>query len=178
MYLGKNDLINYNFENFYYLLLPLLVFFIFNLFSKVYFGDAGTFLVSFVVAYYLIDLSNNNLVQPKFISPIFILLLLWYPGFENLFSLLRKILNKKNPSYPDNLHFHHLIYLFLKKKNKKIDYINSSSGILINLYNFLVFFVGVHYYYSAKYLTIILLLNIFVYLLFYFYLLKFLNKKL
>jgi UDP-N-acetylmuramyl pentapeptide phosphotransferase/UDP-N-acetylglucosamine-1-phosphate transferase len=125
LYLGKNDLINYNFDNFYYLLLPLLVFFIFNLYSKIYFGDTGTFLVSFVIAYHLIDLSNNNLVQPKFISPIFILLLLWYPGFENLFSLLRKILRKKNPFYPDNLHFHHLFYVFLKNKFKKRNSINS-----------------------------------------------------
>jgi hypothetical protein len=173
LYLGKNDLINYNYDNFYYLLLSLLVFFIFNLYSKIYFGDAGTFLVSFVMAYYLIDLSNNNLVQPKFISPIFILLLLWYPGFENLFSLLRKILKKKNPSHPDNLHLHHLLYTFLKNKIKKNNYINSLTGILINLYNFIVFFAGVHYYYSMRYLTFILILNIFVYIFFYSYLLKF-----
>jgi UDP-N-acetylmuramyl pentapeptide phosphotransferase/UDP-N-acetylglucosamine-1-phosphate transferase len=173
LYLGKNDLINYNFDNFYYLLLPLLVFFIFNLYSKIYFGDAGTFLVSFVLAYYLIDLSNNNLVQPKFISPMFILFLLWYPGFENLFSLLRKILKKKNPTHPDNLHLHHLFYTFLKKKIKKNICINSLTGILINFYNLLIFFIGVQFYYSAKYLTFILILNIFIYIFFYFYLLKF-----
>ena len=56
----------------------------------------------------LIDLNNNN----YFISPYFIALLLWYPAFENLFSIIRKRIVKKDPLKPDNLHFHQLLFNF------------------------------------------------------------------
>lgn len=172
LYIGHYNKINYNFFEFYYLLLILLIIFFFNFFSKTYLGDSGTFLLSFLVGYYLINLCNINLYSDKYISPIFILLLLWYPAFENLFSIIRKILNKKNPSTPDNLHFHHLLFLYFEKicKNKKI--INSLTGVVINLYNLLIFLVGVQFYFKTNFLFILVAVNIIVYTFFYLLLLK------
>ena len=60
----------------------------------------------------MIDLNNNN----YFISPYFIALLLWYPAFENLFSIIRKRIVKKDPLKPDNLHFHQLLFNFFETK--------------------------------------------------------------
>ena len=47
-------------------------------------------------------------------------ILLWYPAFENLFSLIRRSF-KKNVSEADKLHLHQLIFRYLNKKifNKK-----------------------------------------------------------
>jgi UDP-N-acetylmuramyl pentapeptide phosphotransferase/UDP-N-acetylglucosamine-1-phosphate transferase len=172
LYIGHYNTINYNFLDYYYLLLSLLVIFIFNFFSKTYLGDSGTFLLSFVIGYYLINLCNNNLYLIKYISPIFVLLLLWYPAFENLFSIIRKILSKKRPSEPDNFHLHHLFFHYLKQrmKNKKIT--NTFSGIIINFYNLLIFLVAANFYNQTNFLSFLIAINIFVYISFYYFLLK------
>ena len=45
----------------------------------------------------------------------FLLYSLWYPCFENLFSIIRKFNFKKSPISPDNKHLHQLLFIFLKK---------------------------------------------------------------
>jgi UDP-N-acetylmuramyl pentapeptide phosphotransferase/UDP-N-acetylglucosamine-1-phosphate transferase len=172
LYIGYYNKINYSFLNFYYLLIPLLIIFIFNLFSKTYLGDSGTFLLSFLVGYELINLSNINLSLDKYISPLFILLLLWYPAFENLFSIIRKTLSKKKPSEPDNLHLHHILFSYLKKKIKNLKVANSFTGVAINLYNFIIFLISVNFYNKTNFLIIFIILNICVYVISYFFLLK------
>ena len=170
LYIGHNNKINYNFLEFYYLLLCLLIVFLFNIFSKTYLGDSGVFLLSFVIGYQLINLCNDNLSLPKYISPAFILLLLWYPAFENLFSIIRKILSKKEPSQPDNFHLHHLLFTYLNKKivNKKIT--NSLSGFAINFYHFLIFLISVEFYNKTNFLFMLVIVNICIYIISYFFL--------
>ena len=108
----------------------------------------------------------------EYISPIFILLLLWYPAFENLFSIIRKILTKKKPSEPDNLHFHHLLFSYLNRKIKNKKIINSLTGVIINFYNFLIFALSSKFYNKTNILFYLVALNILVYIFFYFFLLK------
>lgn len=172
LYIGYYNIIYYNFLEFYYLLLILLIIFLFNFFSKTYLGDSGTFLLSLLVGYYLINLCNNNLSLYKYISPIFILLLLWYPAFENLFSIIRKILSKVNPSQADNQHLHHLLFSFLNKKiyNKKIA--NSFTALVINFYNFLIFIVAAKFYNQSSLLTLLIIFNICIYIFTYLFLIK------
>jgi len=174
IYVGyQNQQIIYSFSNFYYLLLTLIVILSFNFYSKTYLGDSGSFLLSFVVGFHLVNLCNSNLDLTNFISPLFIVLMLWYPAFENLFSIIRKfILKKKRPSEPDNLHLHHLLFSFLRKKTKKNYYSNSLTGILINIYNFLIFFLASNFYYHTIFLTFLIFLNIFVYISVYIFLFK------
>ncbi len=172
LYVGHYNKINYNYLEFYYLLIVLFIVFLFNFFSKTYLGDSGTFLLSFLIGYYLINLCNINLYTDKYISPIFILLLLWYPAFENLFSIIRKILNKKNPSTPDNLHFHHLLFAYLKIRSNNKKNVNSLTGVTINFYNLLIFFIGVQVYYKTNTLFFLIGFNILVYIISYFLLLK------
>jgi UDP-N-acetylmuramyl pentapeptide phosphotransferase/UDP-N-acetylglucosamine-1-phosphate transferase len=174
---SQNKLLIYNFDNFYYLFLSLLVIYFFNSSSKVYLGDSGSFLLSFLIGYYLINFSNDNIDLTHFISPIFILLLLWYPAFENLFSIIRKTISKKNPSEPDNLHMHHLLFNFIKKKNNKtIIYNNTLTGNIINLFNLIGFAVSSKFFYHTEYLTYIIILNVLFYVIIYFYLYKKLKK--
>ena len=73
-------------------------------------GDAGAYTLSFFVGFLIIKCHNFN---PN-ISPYFFITLLWYPCFENLFSIIRKIKSKFSPLTPDNNHLHHLIFTNLK----------------------------------------------------------------
>ena len=91
----------------------ILIFFILNIFGLIYLGDSGSYVISMIIGYILIKESQNNLN----ISPYYIVLLLWYPAFENLFSLIRKFYKKKNISEADKLHLHQLIFRYLKQKN-------------------------------------------------------------
>lgn len=176
LYIGHYNKINYNFSELFYLLISLLVVFLFNFFSKTYLGDSGTFLLSFLVGFQLINLCNANLYLTKYISPIFVLFLLWYPAFENLFSIIRKTLSKLNASKPDNFHLHHLLFSYLKIKinNKKI--VNSLTGTILNFYNFILFFIGAQFYNKTNFLVILIIINISVYIFSYFYLFKKIKK--
>jgi len=150
----------------------LLILFVFNFFSKIIMGDSGAYLLGFLFGYYAIILANENLN----ISPFYILNLLWYPAFENLFSILRKIKSKISVSTPDNYHLHHFVFLELKKNFKKNNFNNSLTGIIINLFNFILLFIATIFANHSGYLSIILLFNIVIYLTAY-YFLKMRNLK-
>ncbi len=139
--LDDNYLFNYEFITYFSVILISIL--ILNAMNLLYLGDSGAYLISFIIGILLIDLSNNT----QNISPYYIVNLLWYPAYENLFSIIRKLRNKKSALKPDNLHLHQLIYLFLKKNIKfapKI--INTLTGITINSFNFFVFLTAANYY--------------------------------
>ena len=66
------------------------------------------------------------------ISPYFFISLIWYPCFENLFSILRKLNREFSPLKPDSKHLHQLIFFFFTKKfNFELILTNNfSSGII------------------------------------------------
>ena len=73
-------------------LVSLSVIYIFNFFGKMFLGDGGSYLISFVAGIILIKFSNDNYL----VSPYYIMALLWYPAYENLFSIVRKKILKKS----------------------------------------------------------------------------------
>ena len=166
IYLSNNFNLIVN-PNINLLIIFLLILFIPNFFGKVYLGDSGAYLIAFLISFFVIDFSlKNTLVSPYFIS-----LLLWYPAFENLFSILRRILSKNKIDAPDNYHLHHMIYAyFIQKKIIKISYINTFVANLINLYNLSSFVLFSRFYLSTKILIIGIFLNISVYLFLFFFL--------
>ena len=90
----------------------LFVVYILNFFNKLFLGDNGSYFLGFIYSCLLINLYLQN----QYLSPFFIILLLWYPAFENLFSLIRKLNFKKSPFKPDQNHLHQLLFFLLKKK--------------------------------------------------------------
>ena len=153
----------------------ILIFFILNIFGLIYLGDSGSYVISMIIGYILIKESQNNLN----ISPYYIVLLLWYPAFENLFSLIRRFYKKKNISEADKLHLHQLIFRYLKQKkiiNEKI--INSSTALLILICNLPLFVVANLNYTHTKTLVLMIFLYVILYLFFYFYLISFFRKSL
>ena len=166
------DKFNLNFEikNLKIIFSVLLILFVFNYFEKFFCGDGGSYLISLFAGYYLIELSNLDLV----ISPYFIACLLWYPAYECLFSMIRKKLKKKEMTGPDNSHLHQLLFIFFIKKLKFKRWIVSSlTGIFINIYNLTIFLIAFLNVSQTKILISIIFLNITLYNLVYYLL----NKK-
>ena len=136
-----------------------------NSFNKVFLGDSGIYLLSFLIAIILIKFYNDN----EFVSPYYIISLLWYPCFENLFSIIRKKLKNIDPQRADNLHLHHLLY----KKFYNIESIkirNNLTGLSIILFNIPIFLLSSFNYNHTKILVILIFFNVFFYLITYSYL--------
>ncbi len=147
----------------------LVTIYIFNFFGKIYLGDGGAYLISFVIGVTLIKFSNDNYL----VSPYYIVALLWYPAYENLFSIIRKKILKKFPSAPDNEHLHQLIYLYLDKSfNVDKNFSNTLSGILICLYNLFYFLAIFDNFDHTETLVYSIIFNVFVYNFLYFLLRK------
>tara|TARA_B100000989_G_scaffold283736_1_gene249881 strand:+ start:1758 stop:2792 length:1035 start_codon:yes stop_codon:yes gene_type:complete len=154
-----NRNIFYDYSLLLILLIILAINFPFNLFGKNFLGDSGSYLISFIIGYVIVDFYRSY----SEISALFVVTLLWYPAFENLFSIIRKKLDKTDPSKPDTNHFHQIVFKFflLKLKNKKKT--NILSSLIINFYNLLVFFVAYYLYNSSIGLTVILFVNVIIY---------------
>ena len=173
-----SDLNIYFFNNEFFLIQLIIIFFfilILNLLNKIYLGDSGSYVIGFVFGFQLIQIYLNN----QYISPFFIILLLWYPCFENLFSILRKNRFKKSPINPDTKHLHQLLFYFLNKKfnfKKKI-ISNGLTSFVINIYNFLIFLIGLNFITKTNIQIILILVNLIIYLILYYQLFKFRFKR-
>tara|TARA_B100000963_G_scaffold360054_1_gene389546 strand:+ start:948 stop:1946 length:999 start_codon:yes stop_codon:yes gene_type:complete len=147
----KLDLLNastINQEAMNYLIFFMFMLIFLNLVNFLMLGDAGAYAISFFVGYLIIKSHNTN---PN-ISPYFFITLLWYPCFENLFSIIRKLKTKLSPFRPDNNHFHQLIYAFLQKKLIKNKlFANNISSFIISIFNFVIIFISVANPYSSIY---------------------------
>tara|TARA_B100000780_G_C21121095_1_gene454145 strand:+ start:1730 stop:2779 length:1050 start_codon:yes stop_codon:yes gene_type:complete len=147
----------------------LISFIFFNLFNKSYLGDGGAYLLSLIVGFILINFQTTSNV-----SPYFIVLLLWYPAFENFFSIIRRVYTLKlRPDQPDSKHLHHLLLDFCNKRFSlnKI-FLSSLTGIFINLFNLIIFYIGTFFLYDTRILVILILFCIIIYSLLYLILLK------
>ena len=154
-------------------ILVLFLIYLFNFFGLMFLGDSGSYLISFIVGVTMINFSNNN----DLVSPYYIVAILWYPAYENLFSIIRKLIFKKSPSNPDNEHLHQLIYIFLKKNIKKNNFFsNSLTGILICIYNLIYFNLIFNYFYNTKILVFSILFNVTLYNITFIFLNKFQKK--
>jgi UDP-N-acetylmuramyl pentapeptide phosphotransferase/UDP-N-acetylglucosamine-1-phosphate transferase len=146
----------------------LIFLFILNFFEFLYLGDSGAYLIAIFFGVFLISISNNN----DLISPYYVMNLLWYPAYENLFSIIRKISTKYSAFKPDNLHLHQIIYLKLKTKLKNTRALNTLTSLLINLFNFLIFYFATLNYSNTKYQLMIISFSLLVYNSLYFLLKK------
>jgi len=143
---------------------------LFNFFNKLYLGDNGSYLLGFIFGTLLIILFKNT----ENISPFFIILLLWYPCYENLFSIIRKYKLSLSPLKPDNKHFHQLLYYFLKKKFNLSNILsNNLSSIIINIFNLSILYIGSKNIYNGQLQVSLISANIFLYTFLYLRLFEF-----
>ena len=152
----------------------LAIFYFFNLFKLLFIGDNGAYVLGLIYSYLLIQLYNIG----QNISPFFIILLLWYPCFEILFSIIRKFKLNKSPIKPDNNHFHQLIFLYFKDSLKLKTLISNNLGAnVINLYNFIILYIGSLSVRDTQFQIILIILNVLVYVFVYIKLYKKSIKK-
>ena len=172
-YLIKNQIVIYEINLFLSLISCLLILLIFNLLNKLFLGDNGIYILSIVTGYLLIEIANLN----NYISPYYIMNLLWYPAFEILFSMLRKIRSNFSPMEPDTNHLHQLLFFFYNCKFSFSQTINNSLvGTTINLYNLILIFIFSIYPENSKFQLVLVLINIINYLIIYKLLFNFKKK--
>ena len=157
-----------------YLIIFLVVISLLNFCNLLMLGDAGAYILSFFVGYLIITCHKEN---PN-ISPYFFISIIWYPCYENLFSIIRKLKYKFSPLNPDNQHLHQLLYSFIKKNffsNKLIA--NNASSLLINTINLIVIYVSSIKPYSSIYQITLIIISLIIYTLIFVFL-KNKNKNL
>ena len=117
----------------------LLLVLILNIFNVLMLGDSGAYLLGFFIGFLIISSHRSN---PD-ISPYFFISLIWYPCFENLFSILRKLNREFSPLKPDSKHLHQLVLFFLSKKfDLKLILSNNLSSGIICFFNFLIIYIS------------------------------------
>tara|TARA_B100000902_G_scaffold59479_1_gene66472 strand:+ start:1356 stop:2375 length:1020 start_codon:yes stop_codon:yes gene_type:complete len=148
-----------------YFIIFLSLVFLLNLTNKIYLGDSGSYLLGFIFSIFLISIYNWN----KGISPFFIILLLWYPCYETLFSIIRKNTLKRSPMSPDSNHLHQLIFFYVKKNFRlKVFSANLLTANIINFYNLLIFLIGLNFISNTQIQILLILLNLVMYTVIYF----------
>lgn len=170
-YLSNQYGYSLNFQFLEIIIASLFVFVLFNIFGLMILGDSGSYFLSFLLGIILINFANQNTQ----IAPLFIVNLLWYPAFENLFTIIRrKFFSKSKVSEPDTSHLHQMILSFLKNRNETS---NTVSGIFILSFNSIFFIFSLFNHTHTKNLLSILIIQIIIYLGVYFFLKKRLSLK-
>jgi len=174
LYLQLNEIIIIKNLSIFYIFIWILFVFLLNLTNQLYLGDSGSYLLGFSFSIFLISIYNWN----QHISPFFIILLLWYPSYENLFSIVRKNIINRSPMYPDAKHIHQLIFFYIKKKyNLNILLTNTLTSQMINFYNLIIFSIGLNFITYTIAQILLILFSIATYSLIYFKLFKFRYQK-
>ena len=132
------------------IILGLIFFSFLNFKNKCFLGDSGSYLLSFIFAYYLIRVHNNTTIY--FSDQI--VLILFFPVIDTLRVILIRQFNGKQIFLPDNNHLHHMI---IKKfgYSKTIFYI--AFAIIIP---HILIFVGMNFFINFLILLIIYFLTI------------------
>jgi len=164
-FLSDELIIYYEKDSILLLIISLCILFLFNINNQLFLGDSGAYLLGFISGIFLIEMYQKN----QFISPFFIVLLLWYPAFEVLFSIIRKLKKKSSIIEPDIGHMHQVLFSFIKKKNYLSVKINNNlTGMVINFFNLTFMIIGaLDYSNSAKQILLILLLMFLYIVVFY-----------
>ena len=148
----------------------LIIILLFNVFGQIILGDSGAYILSLFVGLILIELSNEN----NFISPYFIILLIWYPCFELLFSMIRRLMLNFYSYEPDTMHLHQMILRIisnnLKLKSNNLNHFLAAS--IINLYNLFILMISLNYNDKTNIMLVLIAINITVYISIYFVLRK------
>ena len=161
------------------IMLILLLLLLLNIFNFLMLGDSGAYLLGFFIGFLIISSHRSN---PD-ISPYFFISLIWYPCFENLFSILRKLNREFSPLKPDSKHLHQLVLFFLTTKfDLKLILSNNLSSGIICFFNFLIIYISTlnpsNTFFQIKLISVsIIFYNVSYMLLFKFYKSNLMSKK-
>jgi len=173
-YLQFNEIIIIKDISIFYIFILILCIFLLNLTNQVYLGDSGSYLLGFSFSIFLISIYKFN----QHISPFFIALLLWYPAYENLFSIIRKNIIKRSPMRPDAKHIHQLVFFYISKKYDLNTFAaNTLTAQIINFYNIIIFSIGLYFITKSDIQILLILFSAAIYTLVYVKFFKFKYQK-
>ena len=125
-------LISSNFLLFLSLLIPIIFFSIKNYQNKVFLGNNGSYLISFVISIFLIKIYNYHLLN---ISAELVICIVIVPVIDMIRLFIIRILNKKSPFDGDRLHIHHLLLnKFGNLKTNFIIFLNLAIPLIIYIF--------------------------------------------
>ena len=140
----------------------LIIILLFNVFGQIILGDSGAYILALSIGLILIELSNEN----DLISPYFVILLIWYPCFELLFSMTRRLVFNLYSYEPDTMHLHQMILKIisnnLKLKSDNINHFLVAS--IINLYNLFILIISLNYNEKTNIMLALIAINITAYI--------------
>ncbi len=93
-----------------------LIFFVFNYpWGKIFMGDLGAYFSGFTIGGLTIIFYSRHPELPTWGA----VLLLFYPSFEVLFSIIRRFLKNKHPFQPDKNHLHTKLFYLVEHTNMR-----------------------------------------------------------
>jgi UDP-GlcNAc:undecaprenyl-phosphate GlcNAc-1-phosphate transferase len=96
-----------------YVIVPVIIFMGFNFpWGKIFLGDTGAYFLGFMMSLLTIIIFSQNPEIPTWVA----VLILFYPAFELLFSIIRKLIEHKSPMEPDPHHLHLKMFHLLKNQ--------------------------------------------------------------
>jgi UDP-N-acetylmuramyl pentapeptide phosphotransferase/UDP-N-acetylglucosamine-1-phosphate transferase len=121
-----------------------LSFLVFNFpYARFFLGDSGAYFLGFISTSILIKIASSNIFLPKWLF----ILVLSYPFFEIIFSIIRKVILGRSPFYPDREHMHIIMYDHSKNLFGDTKRINPISTIfLIPIWGLPTYFVYCNLY--------------------------------
>ncbi len=146
-----------NFILFSNLLVTLIFFLWFNYKNKMFLGNSGSLLLSYLIGYCFIKTYNSGNIF--FSDEIFLIMMI--PGFELLRLAILRIWKKKHPFEADRNHIHHII---LKRKNLLFcftfiqillwlpifSFLLIQNFIIVSILNSAIYFLIIYYYSYSK----------------------------
>ena len=173
-YLQLNEIITTKNISIFFIFVLILFVFLLNLTNQLYLGDSGSYLLGFSFSIFLISIYKFN----QHISPFYIVLMLWYPSYENLFSIIRKNIIKRSPMHPDAKHIHQLVFFYISKKyDLNIFLANTLTAQMINFYNLIIFSIGLYFITKSDIQILLILFSVGIYTLAYVKFFKFRYQK-
>ena len=116
-------------------ILSLIFFLYLNSKSRLFLGDNGTYLLSFIISYLTITTAKQSDYILFSADKIFLLMIL--PGLDLIRLFIIRLLNKKHPFSPDRRHIHHIL---LRKTSFKLTILYII--IFTSLANLSIYFFG------------------------------------
>lgn len=98
--------------------------------GRIFLGDAGAYGIGHILAWLGIILVARN---PS-VAGFAILLLLFWPVCDTLFSIIRRLGTKRATGQPDRLHFHHLAlraFQLMARRNRSRQFDNPVAAIIL-----------------------------------------------
>lgn len=99
-----------------YIFVPVIIFLGFNFpWGKIFLGDSGAYFLGFMMSLLTIIIFSEHPETPTWVA----VLILFYPSFELLFSIIRKTIERKSPMEPDLDHLHLKMFHLLNSQLQK-----------------------------------------------------------